>query len=242
MSNISQLEFLNFHNSPAKVAPRSRVSKVILAAALVLLVGGSYYLGASSVKATNHKESFSPRSGSIQVGRAYHSRTTSLIKKFYKRHLARSWVEKFLEIQNGGDYFALSARPYKKKGSEDPTPFDVAEGATFGLKLKLEKGPGQLAADKIDFERVDHEMSWIWASGGLSTKADIKALREGRIAATAWLKGAQFEGCPNELEGKLKISQFLKKESIRNENLGIIMVLVDKKCALKVELFATLED
>ena len=247
MSNISQLEFLNFHhNSPAKAAPRSRLSKAILAAAVVLLVGGSYYLGGSSVKTTNHKDLFSPRTGSSPVGRAYHWRTTSLIKKLYKKHHAKTLIEKFIEIQ-GADHFALTAQPYKKNGAKDPTEIDVVEGATFGIKLKLEKGPGKLAADKIDFERVNHEddkgkTHWVWASGGLTTKGDIKALREGRIAITAWLKGAQFEGCPNELEGQLKISKDLKKEKIRNQNMGIIVILVDKKCGLDARLVDTAEE
>ena len=56
MNTTSQFEFLSYNKRPAKTTSKSRFTKVAIVAAVVLLVGGSYYLGASSVNpTTNHK-------------------------------------------------------------------------------------------------------------------------------------------------------------------------------------------
>ena len=56
MSTVTQFEFRHSNERPTNTASRSRLSEVVLTATVALLVGGSFYLGASSVRATNHQD------------------------------------------------------------------------------------------------------------------------------------------------------------------------------------------
>ena len=170
------MEFLNYNNRSVKAAPRSRLTHIVLAAAVVILVCDSYYLGVTSTKATNHKGYFSQRSG-FNFPRSFSSTSRTS-----RPHAALRSIIKYAptaynfvhEEDEKAPTFFLVAEQWKIDGVEY-RPFDQPEGNPK-INFVLNK-PERIQRFYSKFKRFD-EPNVLTSAALKGKRIEALALRE----------------------------------------------------------------
>ena len=253
MSTINnQFELLGFTNNlttTQKIAnKRSRVSKVLVVAAVVLLATGAYFYGASTANTATkgaHNAFFREYS---ETGPS--RRTTvlpnegSLGRPLRTQPLLQTTTHK---DQNAHVTFNLLAIPQKLKkveGQDKEVLVDtnVVEGASaLWGNLALLKGTKFVskALNFVVFNPLNVPKAWI--SSDFEGKEALQGLTKGGASVTICIAGGQYPHCKQEGGedyscAAVKPGKDLDLTKIVNNNFGVIKYWMNKDCRLTARL------